>query len=142
MSWFAIDRKTILPSKQGQFVFLVMKEDLGTDHAPMVGIKSTRSAEWTDRNMGQQVDFGSKDSGTWGTVKVGRKGWTVTTYSRWIGARSGSIVFVPFAAEQMIKPTDDLSTDWNGCMDYADQIRLIASGDPRCTIRRRGDIVR
>jgi hypothetical protein len=88
-------------------------------------------------------EFGDKRDHTWGTIKVGRKGWTVITYSRWIGSRSDSRVFVPFDAQGVgVAKNADLNADFNDHMTNADALRhFAASYTDRCRVIRRGDIV-
>lgn len=93
--------------------------------------------------MVKQIEFGDRNGGSWGTVKVGRKGWAVETFSRYQGTRSGSVVFVPFDAKGIgIDPTDDLTADYNECMSNADHvIHFARECEDLCIVRRRGDVV-
>jgi hypothetical protein len=95
------------------------------------------------RPMARQVEFGDRNGGFWGSVSKGRKGWTVMTFSRWSGSRTGVVVFVPFDAPGiLVKPTDNLNAPYNECMTNADAIRAHA-GDhcAGCRVFRRGNLV-
>jgi hypothetical protein len=91
----------------------------------------------------KQVEFGDKNGGSWGTIKTGRKGWTVETYSRTLVTRTGSVVFVPFDAPGVgVDRDDDLDAEYNEGMTNGCAIRnFAASFTERCKVRRKGDIV-
>lgn len=91
----------------------------------------------------QSVDFGDRDGGSWGTVRRGRKYFTVETFSRYQGTRSGTIARVPFDAHGLgIGQTDDLAADYNDFMSNADYVRSFADRYPDvCRVVKRGYIV-
>ena len=93
--------------------------------------------------MSKQIEFGDRNGGSWGTIKVGRKGWTVETHSRYQGTRTGTVAFVPFDAPEMgVERTDNLAADYNDHMSNANYITWFASEfAARCTVRRRGTVV-